>query len=100
MLNITCKLLVAPFRQDNKDFVSNFPVLCRICVVFMSVPCWRKNEIGTKRLPRGPRLMIFPEVRIIFYAESDGNGPGAQNQRKRTENEQRPNLMYQLIQDV
>ena len=44
--------------------------------------------------------MIFPEIRIIFYAESDGNGPGAQNPTEKVDNEQRPNLMYQLIQDV
>ena len=71
--------------------MSNFPVLCRICVFFLSVPCWRKNEIVTKRPPRGPRLMIFPEVRIIFYAESDGNGPAAQNQPKSNENNQTQN---------
>ena len=44
--------------------------------------------------------MIFPEIRIIFYAESDGNGPGAQNPTENLENEQRPDSIFQLTQDV
>ena len=36
----------------------------------------------------GPRLMICGAIRIICYAESDGNCPAAQNQTKTTENYQ------------
>ena len=44
--------------------------------------------------------MIFGAIRIIFYAESDGNGPAAQNLTETTENGQKRNLIFQLIQAV
>ena len=74
--------------------------LCIGVVEYVSFPCWRKNEIVTKRPPKGPRLMIFGAIRIISYAESDGNGPAAQNLAESTENGQKRNLIFQLIQAV
>ena len=46
-----------------------------------------KKEILTKRPPGGHRVMIFPEICIMFYGESDGNDPGAQNPPQNVENE-------------
>ena len=95
ILILTCKVLELFFNKITTSLSRiclGFMGLCRICVGFVSVPCWRKNEIVAKRPPRGPRLMICLEIRIRFYTESDGNGPRAQNPKERVENEQRPNF--------